>query len=134
MLGLAQACQHDPGYFTSPAIQMCDWWCEHLPVGDVSYWDFDAGKHEAQPLLDTSATAIAAASLLKMRHVAADRAGDYDRVGRRMVRPWSNAISALRGTRRGQQEYSATAATTGASASPSATSWSGAPTSCSRRC
>jgi unsaturated chondroitin disaccharide hydrolase len=85
MLGLAQACQHDPGYFTSRAIQVCDWWCEHLPAGDVSYWDFDAGKHEARPLLDTSATAIAAASLLKMRHVAADRAGDYDRVRRRMV-------------------------------------------------
>jgi unsaturated chondroitin disaccharide hydrolase len=31
MLGLAQACQHDPGYFTSPAIQVCDWWCEHRP-------------------------------------------------------------------------------------------------------
>jgi hypothetical protein len=44
----------------------------------VSYWDFDAPAHEAKPLLDTPATAIAAASLLKMRDVAPDRASEYE--------------------------------------------------------
>lgn len=85
MLGLAQAAQHDRDLFVADATRVCDWWCEHLPEGDVSYWDFDAPAHEAKPLLDTSATAIAAASLLKMRHVARERASEYDNVARRMV-------------------------------------------------
>ncbi|MQA78453.1 MAG: hypothetical protein GEV10_08235 [Streptosporangiales bacterium] len=85
MLGLAQACRYEPSRFADDATRVCDWWCEHLPPGGVAYWDFDAPLHEDQPLLDTSATAIAAASLLKMRDVNADRAGEYERVARDMV-------------------------------------------------
>jgi len=85
MLGLAQAAQRDPQLFAAKAIRVCDWWCDHLPLGDVSYWDFDAPSHEEKPLLDTSATAIAAASLLKMRGIPAARADEYDATARRMV-------------------------------------------------
>lgn len=85
MLGLAQAAQRDPYLFAAKAASVCDWWCDHLPPGDVSYWDFDAPRYEEKPLLDTSATAIAAASLLKMRGVPAARADEYDATARRMV-------------------------------------------------
>ena len=84
MLGAAQAARRDPGPFTDRAIQVCDWWCDHLPEGDVAYWDFDAPEHEDDPLLDTSATAIAAAALLKMRGLTphTDR---YEDLAERMV-------------------------------------------------
>lgn len=85
MLGVAQAAQHDPGLFTDRAVQVCDWWCEHLPPGDVAYWDFDAPDHEESPLLDTSGTAIAAAALLKTARLAVPRASLYDETARRMV-------------------------------------------------
>lgn len=85
MLGAAQAAQRDPDLFTDRAVQVCDWWCEHLPAGDVAYWDFDAPKHEDSPLLDTSATAIAAASLLKMPSLGVPRADEYEETARRMV-------------------------------------------------
>jgi unsaturated chondroitin disaccharide hydrolase len=85
MLGLAQACAYEPREFASDATRVCDWWCEHLPAGRVAYWDFDAPDHEDDPLVDTSATAIAAASLLKMRAIAGDRAEEYERVAREMV-------------------------------------------------
>jgi unsaturated chondroitin disaccharide hydrolase len=85
MLGLAQACAYEPEEFAADAIRVCDWWCQHLPAGRVAYWDFDAPDHETDPLVDTSATAIAAASLLKMRAIAVDRAEEYERVAREMV-------------------------------------------------
>lgn len=85
MLGFAQAAQHDPGFFSIDATKVCDWWCQHLPSGRVAYWDFDAPAHEAQPLLDTSATSIAASALLKMRSIAPDRAEAYERVACDMV-------------------------------------------------
>lgn len=85
MLGASQATQRDPDLFTERAIQVCDWWCQHLPAGDVAYWDFDAPEHEDSPLLDTSATAIAAAALLKMRGLGAPRAEQYEQTAQRMV-------------------------------------------------
>jgi unsaturated chondroitin disaccharide hydrolase len=85
MLGLAQAAQREPAVFAADATRVCDWWCEHLPAGRIAYWDFDAPEHEKDPLLDTSATTIAAASLLKMRRVNAQRADVYEKVARDMV-------------------------------------------------
>jgi unsaturated chondroitin disaccharide hydrolase len=85
MLGLAQAARHDRALFSTDATKVCDWWCRHLPPGRVAYWDFDAPAHEAQPLLDTSATSIAAAALLKMRSIIPDRAEEYGGVARDMV-------------------------------------------------
>jgi unsaturated chondroitin disaccharide hydrolase len=85
MLGLAQACRYEPDVFAADARKVCDWWCEHVPEGRVAYWDFDAPDHEDEPLLDTSATAIAAASLLKMRTVTPDRSDEYERIAREMV-------------------------------------------------
>jgi unsaturated chondroitin disaccharide hydrolase len=85
MLGLAQAAQRDPEQFAAEAAQVCDWWCDNLPAGGVSYWDFDAPGNEENPLLDTAATSIAAAALLKMRGIPAARAVEYDTTARRMV-------------------------------------------------
>lgn len=85
MLGVGQAAQRDPDHFTARAVEICDWWCEHLPQGDIAHWDFDAPKYEKSPLLDTSATAIAAAALLKMRGLGVSREGEYAATARRMV-------------------------------------------------
>ncbi|QPP10315.1 hypothetical protein G4Z16_01110 [Streptomyces bathyalis] len=85
MLGTAQAARYEPDAFTADAVRVCDWWCDHLPEGKVAYWDFDAPQHEPEPLLDTSATAIAAAALLKMRTVNPARADEYERTARDMV-------------------------------------------------
>jgi unsaturated chondroitin disaccharide hydrolase len=63
MLGFAQAARHDPALFSADETKVCDWWCRHLPSGRVAYWDFDAPAYDAHPLLDTSATSIAAAAL-----------------------------------------------------------------------
>ncbi|HWM00682.1 MAG TPA: hypothetical protein VNP20_25300 [Nocardioidaceae bacterium] len=85
MLGLAQAAQREPTVFAADAMRVCDWWCAHLPARRVAYWDFDAPEHESDPLLDTSATTIAAASLLKMRRISPERADVYGKVAREMV-------------------------------------------------
>jgi unsaturated chondroitin disaccharide hydrolase len=42
---------------------LADWWRVHVPADGVSRWDFSAPAHDA---LDTSATAIAAASILRL--------------------------------------------------------------------
>lgn len=86
MLGLAQAARYEPDQFARPAMRVCDWWCENLPPSNVSLWDFDAAEHEDEPLVDTSATAIAAAALLKMRDVAgAERFNRYQGTAHKMV-------------------------------------------------
>jgi unsaturated chondroitin disaccharide hydrolase len=85
MLGLAQAARHDPDLFATDATRVCDWWCSHLPSGHIAYWDFDAPDHEPQPLLDTSATSIAAAALLKMRTINPGRAEEYERTACDMI-------------------------------------------------
>ncbi|WP_314175684.1 glycoside hydrolase family 88 protein [Streptomyces winkii] len=85
MLGIAQAARHEPELFTADAVRVCDWWCAHLPESRVAHWDFDAPQHEPEPLPDTSATAIAAAALLKMRTVAPAKADQYEQTAREMV-------------------------------------------------
>ena len=57
------------------AVTASDWWIAHVPDDSVSYWDFDAPIHR-QPVRDTSATAIAAAALLKVATQLGSPAGD----------------------------------------------------------
>jgi unsaturated chondroitin disaccharide hydrolase len=56
--------------FLETATRVADWWLEHVPEDRVAFWDF------ADPAIpnverDTSATAIAAASLLKLGELVA---------------------------------------------------------------
>jgi len=84
MLGLTQAAHRDPR-FTGAAARVCDWWLAHLPPGGVSYWDFDAPDVEPDPPPDTSATAIAAASLLKAATLDTGGAATYRKAAETMV-------------------------------------------------
>jgi unsaturated chondroitin disaccharide hydrolase len=63
MLGFAQASRWRPA-FEDVAIRVSDWWLDHVPADWVAVWDFDDDDPDA--LRDTSATAIAAAALLKL--------------------------------------------------------------------
>lgn len=85
MLGLSQAAQHDPERFAAPLRRVCDWWTRNLPASGISYWDFDASADVSEPLVDTAATAIAAAALLKARSVAGMPGRDYEKVATTMV-------------------------------------------------
>ncbi len=55
--------EHDE--FLRTAVQVTDWWLEHVPEDRVTFWDF-ADPDIPNVERDTSATAIAAASLLKL--------------------------------------------------------------------
>jgi len=57
--------------FVEPAARAADWWLAKVPHDRVAYWDFD---DPAIPRTnrDTSATAIAAASLLKLAALDSD--------------------------------------------------------------
>jgi unsaturated chondroitin disaccharide hydrolase len=70
MLGFAQAGRWVSPEFLPSAVTVADWWIEHLPADRVAPWDFDAGPDEPR---DTSATAIAAAALLKLAALVPDR-------------------------------------------------------------
>jgi unsaturated chondroitin disaccharide hydrolase len=65
--------------FLEPAERAADWWLKHVPADRVAFWDFD---DPAIPNTnrDTSATAIAAASLLKL--AALTRSPERQRVYR----------------------------------------------------
>jgi unsaturated chondroitin disaccharide hydrolase len=66
MLGWALTAQWSgDATFLAPAERASDWWLAHVPADSVAVWDFD---DPAIPNTnrDTSATAIAAASLLKL--------------------------------------------------------------------
>jgi unsaturated chondroitin disaccharide hydrolase len=65
MLGLAQAAHLAGGEFTTMAARVADWYLDHVPADNVCFWDFDDPAIPDSPR-DTSATAIAAASLLKL--------------------------------------------------------------------
>jgi len=57
--------------FLDTATRVADWWLAHVPEDRVAFWDF------ADPAIpdierDTSATAIAAASLLKLSELVSD--------------------------------------------------------------
>jgi unsaturated chondroitin disaccharide hydrolase len=57
--------------FLEIAIRVADWWVEHVPEDMVAFWDFaDPGIPDVER--DTSATAIAAASLLKLGELVPD--------------------------------------------------------------
>lgn len=89
MLGFAQASRRS-SLLVRPAVRVSDWWIANLPESGVSAWDFDAARTEPEPRVDTSATAIAAAALLKLSNVLAtsdeERASTYRAAAHRMVR------------------------------------------------
>jgi unsaturated chondroitin disaccharide hydrolase len=64
MLGLAQAARLSDE-FVEPAARVTGWYLDHVPQDLVCYWDFDDPAVPAAPK-DTSATAIAAAALVKL--------------------------------------------------------------------
>jgi unsaturated chondroitin disaccharide hydrolase len=70
MLGLAQAAQLSDG-LTGAAAEVADWYLANVPADLVCFWEF----HPAEPNAprDTSATAIAAAALVKLAPLAGDR-------------------------------------------------------------
>jgi unsaturated chondroitin disaccharide hydrolase len=82
MLGLTQAAHLAGGEFTAMAAHVADWYVDHLPADSVCFWDFDDPAIPDAPR-DTSASAIAAAALLKLAalgdaryHAAAERTLD----------------------------------------------------------
>jgi len=64
MLGFAQACRWRPG-FQDVTTRVADWWLAHAPADHVAFWDFDDAVNGSADR-DTSASAIAAAALLKL--------------------------------------------------------------------
>jgi unsaturated chondroitin disaccharide hydrolase len=72
MLGLAQAAHLAGGEFTAAAARVADWYLDHAPADGVCFWDFDDPAIPDAPR-DTSAAAIAAASLLKLAALGHDR-------------------------------------------------------------
>lgn len=83
ILGFTQAARWRP-QFRDTAMRVADWWVAHLPADDVAYWDFD-DPDAPHAQRDTSATAIAAAGLLKLARLAPDPDGAYRRCAERMV-------------------------------------------------
>jgi len=67
MLGNVLAAKLSPSepIFLEVAKRVCDWWINHLPSDGIAYWDFSDPRIPNVPR-DTSATAIALASLLKL--------------------------------------------------------------------
>lgn len=67
MLGYALAAKYAPDepLFLEVAKRVCDWWLRNAPPDDIAYWDFSDPRIPNVPR-DTSATAIALASLLKL--------------------------------------------------------------------
>ena len=65
MIGLAQALARGETAVQADAIRIADWWLAHLPDDGVAFWDFEDPAIPEAPR-DTSATAIAAAALLKL--------------------------------------------------------------------
>jgi unsaturated chondroitin disaccharide hydrolase len=59
------------GEFLETAMRVADWWLDHVPADGIAFWDFgDPDIPEVEH--DTSATAIAAASLLKLNELVED--------------------------------------------------------------
>jgi unsaturated chondroitin disaccharide hydrolase len=71
MLGYSVSEIWDPNRqgFVATAMRTADWWIDHVPRDKVAFWDFDAPA-TAATRRDTSATAIAAAALLKLSALA----------------------------------------------------------------
>jgi unsaturated chondroitin disaccharide hydrolase len=73
--------------FLETAERIADWWIDNVPEDRVAFWDF-GDPAIPDTYRDTSATAIAAASLLKLAGLTSDpeRAARYEREGTRTVR------------------------------------------------
>jgi unsaturated chondroitin disaccharide hydrolase len=71
MLGYSVSAIWEPNrqVFVDTAMRTADWWIDHVPSDEVAFWDFDAPATAATKR-DTSATAIAAAALLKLSALA----------------------------------------------------------------
>jgi unsaturated chondroitin disaccharide hydrolase len=82
MLGFAQAARLQADPFVGVAARVSDWWLDHLPDDGIARWDFDDPSDGAP--LDTSATAIAAASLLKLAR-RVEHGDRYEAACERMV-------------------------------------------------
>lgn len=75
MLAFTMSARWLPGYpeFLATAVTVADWWAAHVPEDLVAFWDFD-DPAIPDTLKDTSSTAIAAASLLKLAALVPDGA------------------------------------------------------------
>jgi unsaturated chondroitin disaccharide hydrolase len=84
--------------FLDVAVLTADWWLKHVPADRVSPWDFDAPA-TAETNKDTSATAIVAASLLKLATLVPDtrRKADYRAAAEGTVRALVNGYLDQRG-------------------------------------
>ncbi|HLN87689.1 MAG TPA: hypothetical protein VK200_14530, partial [Candidatus Limnocylindrales bacterium] len=99
MLGYVLTAKLFPGkpIFLEVAKRVCDWWINHVPTDCVVYWDFSDPRIPNAPR-DTSATAIALASLLKLsalttaEHRARYRAA-AERTAETLVRQFLTPVS-----------------------------------------
>ena len=72
LLGFVQAYAWTKNaYFLDAAVRAADWWLGAVPADRVAFWDFDDPAIPATER-DTSATAMAAAALLKLARLAPD--------------------------------------------------------------
>ncbi|MGW6330821.1 glucuronyl hydrolase [Nocardia rhamnosiphila] len=78
MVAYAQAAQWASPSFLPTAVRLADWWLDRTPNARIVSWDFDAGTGPDVPI-DTSATAIAAAALLKLDRLVPERTDFRDR-------------------------------------------------------
>lgn len=99
ILGYALAARWIPGepLFASVARRVADWWMDHVPSDRVAYWDFDDPRIP-DTYRDTSATAVAAAGLLKLATVSGEpRSGRYAQFAQdtieSLVRDWLTPVS-----------------------------------------
>lgn len=76
MLGLAQGLARGAHEHAATAARVAHWWIAHAPADRVAYWDFDDPAIPAAPR-DTSATAIAAASMLKLSRLLPEQRERY---------------------------------------------------------
>ena len=76
MLGLAQGIAGGGAELQPVAERVADWWMAHAPADKVAFWDFD-DPSIPETNRDTSATAIAAAALLKLGALIPARRQEY---------------------------------------------------------
>lgn len=83
LLGMTHAAILDPGEFLDTACHLARWWISRLPDDAICRWDFDDDDPAAP--IDTSATAIGSAALLKLAELDATGAETYRKVAHRSV-------------------------------------------------
>ncbi|HEY7219586.1 MAG TPA: hypothetical protein VH985_14470 [Candidatus Binatia bacterium] len=99
MLGYALAAKYIPNepIFLETAKRVSDWWINHVPTDGVAYWDFSDPGIPNVPR-DTSATAIALASLLKLSALTKAEEKTYyrtaaERTGKALVNNFLTPVS-----------------------------------------